>query len=102
MLNDTSRHEIARALYFVKHRNWGYDPGNPKHTKWYDRALVFSQACALSTEVWEMSDGTGSSPPRRTDRSSTKRVRLVGGWRLSPSPASGLRSSASSQAEPAA
>lgn len=89
-VDDVSLHELARALYHVKHGNWGYDPGNPKHRKWFERAKAFAYAMGLSCEYRDNSDGSGSFPPQPTDRPSTKLVRIVGSWRRAPSPARDL------------
>jgi hypothetical protein len=82
-LDDMCLHEIARALYYVKHETWGYDPGNPKHEKWFERAIVFSKAASL-----------GCHYISNTDRPATRKVQMIGVWRQVPSPARDLRRAA--------
>jgi hypothetical protein len=31
-------HTIARLLCFFRNRDWRYDPGNPKHEHWREKA----------------------------------------------------------------
>lgn len=89
-MNDVCLHEIARALYYVKHGTWGYDPGRRRHRKWFERAEQFAVAASLTCEYVSNSDGRGSWPPRESDRPASRNVRMVGTWRRVPSPARDL------------
>lgn len=37
---DKRTHAVAQALYYIKHGNWGYDPGKPKHNKYLAQAAA--------------------------------------------------------------
>lgn len=73
-------HQIAQTLCFVKHGDWRYDPGNPRHEKWFRRAERFADALKIHTEHRYGEDGAGSSPGRPTDRPPTAWVRFCAPW----------------------
>jgi len=34
-VTDKMTHAVAQQLWFEKHRNWGYDPGEPNHRPYF-------------------------------------------------------------------
>lgn len=80
-LNPALVHHLARALCYAKHGDWRYDPGNPKHSKWYAKAEKVYRGAGFAAERISNSDGAGSWPrDPATERSETYRVRTIGPW----------------------
>jgi hypothetical protein len=67
---DVVLHQIAQSMCHARHGDLRYDPGNPKHDKWLDRAKAFASVAGIKCQYGFVPDSNGE----------VYKVRMVGGW----------------------